>query len=287
VVAPDGGPVVTDLRWAVPAADDRARSSDVAELAVSLALLVGPDRAVRSALGVLHPDRLAASLPLMQPLALSPPVQARVQSRPEVLEELRTEVQAATGVEAYRLADLQRITPGRLVALVGSTLLAYVVLSFASTWDSIREALAASDWGYLPLVVALMVGTFLGGALSLIGASPRPLPLLDTLEVMYAQSFLSRFTPANAGGMALRTRYLQTHGADLGVAAAAVGLTSAAAGLAHVGLLALVALWAGSGGTIGFALPDASGVAVALLVVLGVSGAGLLVPGRAAWCSAG
>jgi glycosyltransferase 2 family protein len=279
VVAPDGGPVVTDLRWAVPAADERVRSADVAELAVSLALLVGPARAVRSALGVLDPARLAGALPLMQPLALSPPVRGQVQDRPEVLEALRDEVQSATGVEAYRLADLARITPGRLLALVGSTLLAYVVLSFASTWESIREALAASDWGYLPLLVVLMVGTFVGGALSLIGASPRPLPLLDTLEVMYAQSFLSRFTPANAGGMALRARYLQTHGADLGVAAAAVGLTSAAAGLAHVGLLALAALWAGSGGTIGFALPDASGVAVAVLVVLGVSGLGMLVPG--------
>ena len=41
---------------------------------------------------------------------------------------------------------------------------------------------------------------------------------------MFGQSFLNRFTPMNAGGMAMRVRYLQKGGTDVAVAATAVGI---------------------------------------------------------------
>jgi undecaprenyl-diphosphatase len=83
---------------------------------------------------------------------------------------------------------------------------------------------------------------------------------------MFAQSFLNRFTPANAGGMALRARYLQVSGTDLTVAAAAVGLTSMASGIVQGVYLVLFAIWGGATSAFGdISLP--SGTLVLLIVV--------------------
>jgi uncharacterized membrane protein YbhN (UPF0104 family) len=60
---------------------------------------------------------------------------------------------------------------------------------------------------------------------------------------MYGQSFLNRFTPMNAGGMAMRIRYLQKGGTDATVATAAIGLTSAASGVMQVLFMAFFLLW--------------------------------------------
>ena len=119
---------------------------------------------------------------------------------------------------------------------------------------------------------------YMTGALSLMGSVIRPLPLLRTTLVMFAQSFLNRFTPMNAGGMAMRVRYLQKGGTDVAVAAAAVGLTSAASGVAQGVLIVLFALWAGTspGGT--FSLPEIDHWPLIILVLAGIVAAFVFVP---------
>jgi uncharacterized membrane protein YbhN (UPF0104 family) len=110
------------------------------------------------------------------------------------------------------------------------------------------------------------------------GAVPNRLPFLQTTQIMFAQSFLNRFTPANAGGMALRARYLQANGAELSVAAASVGITSLASGVLQAVLLVVFAVWAGDEDVLRFDLPDVSTIAVAILVVLVVAGAVMATP---------
>jgi uncharacterized membrane protein YbhN (UPF0104 family) len=66
------------------------------------------------------------------------------------------------------------------------------------------------------------------------GSVIRPIALGEATIVMFGQSFLNRFTPMNAGGMAMRIRYLQKGGTDGTVATAAIGLTSAASGVMQV-----------------------------------------------------
>ncbi|MFI9719144.1 lysylphosphatidylglycerol synthase domain-containing protein [Streptomyces sp. NPDC052396] len=66
-----GNVVLTDLRGGEIAAGDLVLRMDVSQLLVTLALRVGPERAVATAVNVLGPDAVANSLPLLQPLALS------------------------------------------------------------------------------------------------------------------------------------------------------------------------------------------------------------------------
>jgi uncharacterized protein (TIRG00374 family) len=113
---------------------------------------------------------------------------------------------------------------------------------------------------------------YLAGAATFSSVVPRRLPYGEVVRVMAGQSFLNRFTPANAGGMALRVRYLQKRGVDLGGAAAGVALTSVASAIGQVIVLATFAAWAGSTRSFSFSLPAASSVAVGGAVLLAVAG---------------
>jgi uncharacterized membrane protein YbhN (UPF0104 family) len=62
---------LTDLRGGEIAAGDIVLRMDIAQLLTTLALRVGPERSVASAVAVLGPDAVADSLPLLQPIALS------------------------------------------------------------------------------------------------------------------------------------------------------------------------------------------------------------------------
>jgi uncharacterized protein (TIRG00374 family) len=62
---------VTDLRGGEIAAGDMSLRMDVAQLLTTFGLRIGAKRAVAAAVTVLGPDAVAASLPLLQPIALS------------------------------------------------------------------------------------------------------------------------------------------------------------------------------------------------------------------------
>jgi uncharacterized protein (TIRG00374 family) len=266
---PDGAVVLTRFATAQLNAGGTVLAVDVAELMASLALRVGVDRAVASATAV-GPAVLEEALPLLQPLALSPHTRRELRRADDadLLEQVREQVQGVADVEAYELAPLQRITVGRVVGLVAAVVLFYIALAFASNWDSIAAALRDADWSYAPVVLLMAALGFPAGALSLMGAITTRLPLLETTRVMLAQSFLNRFTPANAGGMALRARYLQKQGVELSVAAGSVGLTSMASGVMQVILLVVFLAWAGDSETSRFDVPDVSTVALVLLALL-------------------
>jgi undecaprenyl-diphosphatase len=272
--------VIGDLSRAQLGASGSRISIDVAEFLTSTALLVGPARAVAAA-RVVPVERLAAALPLLQPLALSPPTRRGIghgsTDDVDVLDELRSAVQVAASVDEYQMAELQRISFGRVVSVLGTGVLVFVFLAFASNWSSIADAMREADWVYLPAILAMAALTYPAGALSLMGGVTARLPFSQTSGVMLAQSFLNRFTPANIGGMALRTRYLQKNGVDLPVAASSVGLTSMASGLVQLVFIIGFLLWSGSDNDARFSLPDASTIAIGMLA--------LLVVGAAIWAT--
>ncbi len=268
-----GRVAVDDFRWAETDADDRQLAADVATLLASTALVVGPERAVAAALSAVGPDVLAAAVPLLQPLALTPTVRAASRGEPTLLSDVRDEVARRTGVEKVELARLARVGAREVFALLGVVLVAYLVISLASNASDIARALSDAQWGRIPPLVAIMfLGQFFG-AVTLQGSTPAALPLARTSELMLAQGFLNRFTPANAGGMALRARFLQRQGEDLTAAAASVGLTSLASGAVQVLFIVGFGLWAGrSGGLPHLSLPSSTTVLVVLLAVLVAAG---------------
>lgn len=277
------GPALRGLRWGETAATPPQRAADVAELLASTALLVGPDRAVAAAVAELDHDEAVRALAYLQPLALTDDTRQGVRRRKGLLDDLRNRMQDAVGEAAPPLEPLRRITVTGVVTGVGLFVLAGFVLGLAANWGEIVESLRNADWAYLPWMLLLMVLTFVAGALSLQGSVLRALGTIETTIVMFGQSFLNRFTPANAGGMAMRIRYLQKGGTDLAVATAAIGLTSAASGAMQVVMIIVFFTWGGStpgGGSTGNV--DGTIVSLVVLLVVAVVAVVWLVP---AWRS--
>ncbi len=278
LVGADGAPTIIGLRWSQLAATDLRLAADVAELLVATAAVVGPERAVAVAAEIVSSEQLTEALPLIQPLALSPSTRQLVKEDKELVTAVRVQVQATTGADAVELFPLERIGWGQIASAFGVVFLVLVALAFISNWGDISEALSEADWSRLPLTIVLAGLTYVAGALSLMGSVLRPLPLGRTTIVMFGQSFLNRFTPMNAGGMAMRVRYLQKGGTDVAVAATAVGITSAASGVMQVVLVVIFVLWAGNspGGALDF--PDISIVAVVVVVAALFIGLVLVIP---------
>ncbi|MEM9608431.1 MAG: hypothetical protein AAGA99_13475, partial [Actinomycetota bacterium] len=239
-------PVITGLGWGRIDATDAQLSTDVAELLVGTALLVGPERATAAAAAVMDRQQLVRAMAYVQPLALSAETRRAAKEVDGLLDAVRAELQRLTGSDEPELQPLARLTVAGVVTGVGLFVLVGFGLGLAANFGDIVDAVGEAEWAYLPWILLATVMTYVAGAISLSGSVLRPLGLTQTTTVMLGQSFLNRFTPANAGGMAMRIRYLQKGGTELAVATAAVGLTSAASGVAQVALVAVFFTWSGS-----------------------------------------
>lgn len=278
LVQPDGGLRIIDWQWADIGASERSLALDIADLAVSLAAIAGVDRTLSAARQEISQQQLADALTVLQPLVLSRTNRQTLKAAPELMGELQPAMAEAAGVDEIEPADLARLSVQRVVGWIGAIVLIYVGLAFASNAGQISDSLSEADWSYtLPLLV-LSVLTSVSGAISLMGTVSYRLPFLRTAEIMYAQSFLNRFTPANAGGMALRVRYLQANGSSLSQGAASIAITSAAGGIVQVVVLVVVGIWAGNSDSIDFDLPDASTIAGVMALIFVLAGAVALTP---------
>ncbi|MEM9517484.1 MAG: flippase-like domain-containing protein, partial [Actinomycetota bacterium] len=272
---------IVDLEYARLTASDDQLAVDAAELLVSTALTVGVDRALDAATVDERPI-LTRSLAFIQPAALPAAARRAIRKDKDLLEALRNGLQERLDVPPVELEQLDRISVAKLVSWVGFAVLAFFVLGLATSWSEITDAMSGANWWWaIPVLIVTLLGT-VGGAMSLSGSVVRPVPLGEATVIMFGQSFLNRFTPMNAGGMAMRIRYLQKGGTDGTVATAAIGLTSAASGVMQVVFIAFFFLWSTSDPTAGISLSggDESGSALSTIIavfVVAVVIAGVLV----------
>ena len=224
-------PWIVDYSFSELSASDRAMDLDVAELLASLAVRIGPDRAVArggdaggrrgrpggaaaaaaGAVGV-HPPRGGRNGQGADPDG-RPPHGHRAAGR-------RTGA-APAGARPHAADDRPRRRR---------------VLLHPSPARPGRRQLAGVPIG--GLVVAAARGgdvclTYVAGAVGMCGTVPYRLPLGPTVTTQFASSFVNRVSPANVGGMALNARFLQKCGVDPGSAVAAIGLNALAGGIVH------------------------------------------------------
>ncbi|MEU9334233.1 lysylphosphatidylglycerol synthase transmembrane domain-containing protein [Streptomyces sp. NPDC048290] len=99
-----GTVILTDLRGGEIAAGDLLLRMDIAQLVTTLALRVGAERAVASALSVLGPDTVADCLPMLQPIGLTRSTRATLRR----LARERAEREREAVLESSRQAKLAR-----------------------------------------------------------------------------------------------------------------------------------------------------------------------------------
>jgi undecaprenyl-diphosphatase len=264
-----GRPWLTDFSFSELAATQRQMDLDLAELLASLAILTGADRAVASAAAVIGAQGLAPAVPLLQPLALSTATRHAIAREGGLLAETRSAATVASGLSTPPLASLQRVRPRTLLTIAALAGAFYFVLPQLADVGSSWQALRSAHWAWLPVIIASSAVTYLASAAALIGAVPGRIPFWPTTLTQAASSFVNRVSPANVGGMALNTRFLQKSGVSPGAGVAAVGVNALMGAVAHLILLVIFFTLAGHRMAQAFKLPPAS----KLLLILAIAAA--------------
>jgi glycosyltransferase 2 family protein len=280
-----GGASLSETGTGDIAAADLSLRLDVAQLLTSLALLVGPERAVASGVSSLGSQAIVRSLPLVQAVVMGSSTRSALKAHKGLLREVREQVlQLAPEGEPSEPIELRRLTPRTLLTVLGGGFAAYVLLTQLAKVD-VGQVLASAQWGWALGVLGFTMLTIAGASLVITGAVPVRLSFFRTYLTQLAVAFSGLVAPAAIGNIALNLRYLQRAGVDPAVAGGCVGLAQLAQFSSYFVLLLISSVLAGTGAAASFTppLPAVIGlitVVALLLLALAVPAGRRLVFGR-------
>jgi uncharacterized membrane protein YbhN (UPF0104 family) len=242
----DGTVALADLAEADLVASRDSIVTDRARLLATTTTLVGPERSVAAALGVLTGQGLAEVLPYLQPAVLDRATRKAVKNGQWNLTVLRDAAAQAAGVEPPTLQKVRRVSVKSILIAAGGTLLAYGLISrlLGVDFSAIYSELAAANWWWVTGALLLSPTVQATYAVGTMGASNKPLRYGPVAMLQYAIQFIAVALPATAARLALDVRFFQR----FGVAAAgaiAIGLIDSVGGfIVQVLLMALIGLTA-------------------------------------------
>jgi uncharacterized membrane protein YbhN (UPF0104 family)/tRNA A-37 threonylcarbamoyl transferase component Bud32/membrane-associated phospholipid phosphatase len=266
VVDGEGRVFIYDFAFARAGASANQLNQDVAELLVSVASVVGAERAVDSAIRFVGEERLKRALHCLRPLALPARIRRQSGVRRQELIDLRALValRLSCPVPAWRLP----VRLSTILLLLAGGLAVYLLLPQIGTVPEVLRLVRRANYGWLAVCLLCGAVTFPMAAASVLGSVRRRLPLGWTTLTQLASAFTSRLTPGGVGGMGLNIMYLEGQGVPRTDAVGAVALNQTAGAVVHAaGFFLAVAALGVSGVLHRATLPSKW---VVLVVVLGV-----------------
>jgi glycosyltransferase 2 family protein len=264
---------IIDFDHAETAGTPRDMARDVAQLLVETARVVGAEAATSAAVRALGPDAVAPALRMLQPLALPGPTRERAKSVDGLLDDLRVEVNRATGEPGLELEELERLKPRTLLIVVASTLAFYSLLPQLANLEDTVDAFGDAQAVWLIGILAASAVTYVFAAFSFQGAVADPIPFAPNLRAQLAASFAGLVGPAGAGGFALTARFLERVGVNRAEAGTSVAVNAVAGFAVHAVLLVGFIVWTGRADLGGFSLPGVGTLLIVgalVLVAIGV-----------------
>jgi glycosyltransferase 2 family protein len=258
---------------------------DVAQLLTTLALIVGPKRAVASGVSSLGSPAIVKALPLVQAVAMDASTRSALRAQKGLLRRVREQVlELVPEGEPVEQVELRRLTPRTLVTVLGGGIAAYVLLTQLAQVN-IGQVLSQAQWFWALAVLGFTVLSITGASLVITGAVTARLSFVRTYLTQLAVAFSGLVAPSAIGNIALNMRYLQRAGVEPAVAGGSIGLAQLAQFSSYFVLLVLSSVLAGTGQQAAFTPPVAAviGLIVAvalLLVVLAIPAGRRLVMGR-------
>lgn len=242
----DAGKVwITDFAFSDVATSEAVLDGDTAQLLAVIAIEVGVDRAVTSAIEALGLQTVGRALPRLQSDALSSATRTALKQQPHLLEALQQEIATRCGVEQPEYVPLERVSRRTLFTVAMLVAATYFLFPQLADLPGIFRQIAHASWAWAALTLVFSTQTYVGAALALAGSVPERLAVVPNFLSQVAASFASNFAPAGVGGMALKVRYLQKSGVDAPVAVSSVGLNTIAGFAMHVVFLIVFFVWAG------------------------------------------
>ncbi len=273
----DGTPWVIDFGFSELAVDDDRLAQDVAQLLAALAIVIGPERAVDSAIGVIGKEAVGTALPFLQPPAFAGATRKALHEQKGLLDKLRDTVVDRTGTPEVHYEPLSRVKPRTALMLVFSLIALYVLIPQFANVAGMFKQLKDANWFLVAMCLVFSFVSYLGAALSMVAACPVPVRFGNSFEIGLAGSFVNRITPAGVGGIGLNLRFMQKAGANTTEAASRWGVNALAGGVVHITLTVMFFLWAGKQHAFDFKLPELP-IIVGIAVVLVGSAVIFLVP---------
>lgn len=271
----DGRPHLTDLGLGSLAPGEGERAGDVVELLFSLAILVGAERSVESALTGLGREKLVDALRYLQVPAVSADTRRQATKPKQLVAELNEKALALTGAEKPEPVEVRRVTwksllTVGLVVLVGWALVPLLVgVDYAEIWDVLQDA----DWALVILAVVIGHTQFFPSATSTMFAVTTPLPFWPLFVLQTASQFISLAVPSSAGRVAMNAAFLHKFGVPVSAAVAQGAIDGFSGFLVQAVILVVVLLT----GDVDLGLEiDSDDVPWALLLVV-IAGIALVV----------
>jgi glycosyltransferase 2 family protein len=179
-----------------------------------------------------------------QEAALSRAGRNRLERRPGLLDQLRTEITRQCHAEPAKPARLSRVTRRSLFTLLMLGLAVHFLLpQVGEIRIALRDIVRANPLWLLCSALA-SAGTYVFSAFAFRSAVPVRLPLKPTLLVQVANSFANRLAPSSLGGVALSIRFLQKQGLSAVTASTAVAIVRLAGVISAFALLPVLLLFA-------------------------------------------
>jgi uncharacterized membrane protein YbhN (UPF0104 family) len=213
VIGPEGTAGLTDLRDASFVGSSERSDSDVAAALAAMALKVGAERTIASAVRVLPSDVLAQALPRLQAAALDPVSAHNLRGEKPLLADLRARGAAATGVEVPKLAETRRMSAVNLVLVAGSLIGGYALIGVLLNVSRSFSTIKGAEWGWVIGAFVLAQLTYPALAYTMIGSTMTPLAFGRVLALEVSNSFVALAIPM--GPLAMRVRFFQKQGSDV------------------------------------------------------------------------
>lgn len=276
VLDEQGAASLTDAGTGDVAAADLSLRLDVAQLLTTLALAVGPTRAVASGVSTLGSQAIVKALPLVQAVAMDAQTRSALRAQKGLLRGVREQLLAlAPEGEPVEQVELRRLTPRTLMTVLGGGIAGYVLLTQLARVN-LGEVLSRAQWGWALGVLGFTALSITGASLVITGAVNTRLSFVRTYLTQLAVAFSGLVAPSAIGNIALNLRYLQRAGVNPAVAGGSVGLAQLAQFSSYFVLLLVSSVLAGTGHRASFT-PPLSAV-IGLIVVVALLLAALAVP---------
>jgi undecaprenyl-diphosphatase len=215
---------VIDFCFAESAPQPRRKRMDIAELLMSMALVVGAKRTVAAAASVLDRDELKKAMPYMQKSVFSGATRQGLRADKSLLKDVMLELHKILGTEENDInqANIDRLNGKRLLNILLLAVFVYAVLPQLKIFSGTLHHLNSVNPVWVAIVVLFSVLTYIAAAYVYVALSNVPLKLREVTLVQLAASFMSKVVPGGLGSTSLNARYLTRAGVEAADASAVI-----------------------------------------------------------------
>jgi tRNA A-37 threonylcarbamoyl transferase component Bud32 len=200
VVDEAGAPWLVDFGFSEVAVPDARLDADVAQLLSALALCVGTDRAVDTAIAVLGVEPVRSSLHVLQLNALSGATRSEVQRHKGLMKELQHTVADRCHVDQPQFTTLARLDRRTVLTLVMVVLVVYFLLPQFSNLPGSVDQVEEANWSWFVPVLVMSVVTYIGATFAVLGSVPDRIRFAPTFVAQVASSFAGTLAPRRSAG---------------------------------------------------------------------------------------